>query len=354
MKRYIGMDVHAASTTMAVLSATGKVLRTMVVETNGQTLVEALKGIAGELHVCLEEGTQSAWLYEILSPHVAELVVTGINEESRGQKSDQIDAVKLAEQLRTGRIDKQVYKDRGTYRELRELGRVHAVVVRDVVRVQTRLKSLYRSRGVQVVGKAVYGEKKRGEYLQHLPSGSRQAAETLYGAYDALEEVRDRAEAQLVEESRRHSISRVLGTCPGMGPIRVARMIPIVMTPERFRTTRQFWSYCGLGIVMRSSSDWVHSSDGKWQRAQVMQTRGLNYNHNRQLEVIFKGAATTVINQLPDEPLHAAYKKMLEQGTKPNLAKLTLARKIAATTLALWKKQEAYDPEKVRKLKQIS
>ena len=77
MKRYIGMDVHAASTTFAVMSEVGKVLRTLIVETNGQALIDTLRSIAGELHVVLEEGTQSAWLYEILSPHVHELVVTG-------------------------------------------------------------------------------------------------------------------------------------------------------------------------------------------------------------------------------------------------------------------------------------
>jgi transposase len=127
-------------------------------------------------------------------------------------------------------------------------------------------------------------------------------------------------------------------------------MIPIVMTPHRFRTKRQFWSYCGLGIVMRSSSDWVRSStDGKWQRAQVNKTRGLNYQHNQQLKLIFKGAATTVITKLPSEPLHADYQRLLAQGTKPNLAKLTLARRLAAITLALWKNAEVYDPGKVRK-----
>src|SRR5262249_10873773 len=192
------------------------------------------------------------------------------------------------------------------------------------------------------------------EYLQQLPSGTRAATETLYAAYDALMEIRDRAEQELLERSRRHSITRVLQTCPGLGPIRVAQMIPIVMTPERFRTKRQFWSYCGLGIVMRSSSDGVRSPEGKWQRAQVNRTRGLNYNHNNQLKVIFKGAATTVINQFPDEPLYADYQKMLVQGTKPNLAKLTLARKIAAITLALWKTGEEYNPEKLRRPKQIS
>jgi hypothetical protein len=37
---------------------------------------------------------------------------------------------------------------------------------------------------------------------------------------------------------------------------------------------------------------------------------------------------------------------MLSAGTKPNLAKLTLARKIAATALVMWKREEKYDPER--------
>jgi len=223
------------------------------------------------------------------------------------------------------------------------------MVVRDVVRVQNRLKSLYRSRGVAVTGKAVYGAKGRVECLKELPPGTRAATETLYSEYDALVGVRKRAAKELLEEARRHRVMRILQTCPGLGPIRVAQMIPIVMTPQRFRTKRQFWSYCGLGIVMRSSSDWMQGPDGRWQRAQVNRTRGLNYNHNRQLKVIFKGAATTVINLLPDEPLHVDYQKLLVRGTKPNLAKLTLARRIASIALALCKTEEEYDPVKYRK-----
>jgi hypothetical protein len=49
--------------------SSGKRLTSHVVETNGQALVEQLKMIPGNKHVCLEEGTQSAWVYEILSPH---------------------------------------------------------------------------------------------------------------------------------------------------------------------------------------------------------------------------------------------------------------------------------------------
>jgi transposase len=63
------------------------------------------------------------------------------------------------------------------------------------------------------------------------------------------------AEQDLIRESPKHPIARVLETTPGLGPIRVARLLPIVVAPHRFRTRQQFWSYCGLGIVMRSSSD---------------------------------------------------------------------------------------------------
>jgi len=296
MEKYIGLDVHAASTTFAVIGESGKRLGSYVVETNGQALVEQIKTIPGNKHVCLEEGTQSAWIYEILSPHATEVVVTMV-PESRGQRDDQRDAFALAERLRTGAIERKVFKEAGEYKALRELGRTHAMVVQDVVRVQ----------------------------------------------------IRRQAEKDLVAEAHRHPLSRVLETCPGLGPIRVAQLISIVVSPGRFRTKRQFWSYCGLGLVMRSSSDWVRKPDGGWARADVQKTCGLNLNHNHTLKWIFKGAATAVISQHEGDPLHQDYQRLISAGTKPNLAKLTIARKLAAIALSMWKSKEKYDPTKHRK-----
>jgi len=349
MKRYIGLDVHAASTTFAVINESGKRLGAHVVETNGQSLVEQLKTIPGDKYVCLEEGTQSAWVYEILSPH-AKAVTVAVVSESRGQKDDERDAFGLAERLRTGSIERKVFKDAGQFKKLRELARTHGMIVQDSVRVQNRIKAMLRSRGVAVSGKSVYAEKDREEYLEKLPDASHGAAKTLYAQYDAVEGIRRQAEKDLVQEAHRHPISRVLETCPGLGPIRVAQMMSIVVSPGRFRTKRQFWSYCGFGIVMRSSSDWVQKKDGGgWERAKVEQTRGLNYNHNHVLKFIFKGAATTVITQLASEPLHQDYQRLTAAGTKPNLAKLTIARKLAAIALSVWKSKEKYDSTKHRK-----
>jgi len=168
------------------------------------------------------------------------------------------------------------------------------------------------------------------------------ATTKLYAHYDFLLDLKKQSEQELVGESQEHPIARILETAPGIGPIRAARLLPVVVTPHRLRTRRQFWSYCGLGIVMRSSSDWVRNQTGQWQRAVVAQTRGLSKQRNSTLEAIFKGAATTVIQRGKTEPLYADYERLLEAGTKPNLAKLTVARKIAAIVLRMWKQQEGY------------
>ena len=73
----------------------------------------------------------------------------------------------------------------------------------------------------------------------------------------------------------------------------------------------------------------------------------LNRNFNRTLKHIFKGATTTVISRAKDEPLYRHYVRLLDGGTKPNLAKLTIARQIVSIALSLWRNEEEYDPKKL-------
>ena len=84
-------------------------------------------------------------------------------------------------------------------------------------------------------------------------------------------------------------------------------------------------------------------------RAQVQQTRGLSRNHNSSLKNIFKGAATTVLMLLHTDPLYEHYVQLTSAGTKPNLAKLTIARQVAAIVLRMWKDEQEYDPGKLKR-----
>jgi len=344
MEKYIGLDVHAKSCTAAVINAHGKRLGSHVIETNGAALVEFLKQQAGTIHLCIEEGTQSLWLVEILSAHVAEMVVTKVSQSS-GQKNDERDAFALAERLRNGSLETTVYKQVGRFGKLRQLVRAHAMIVEDSARVQNRIKALFRSRGIQVVGKNVYNAANRPEHLRALPASARPAAELLFAQYDAIAPVRARAQAELVAESHRHPEPRWLESCPGIGEIRAAQVAAIVVTPERFRTRQQFWSYwarhrhalvVGLGA---NAARQVATGCGEADARSQSQPQSL-------LKNVFKGAALTVLQtQNREEPLRASYERMLAEGTKPNLAKVTLARKLAAITLAIWKKKEVYEPK---------
>jgi transposase len=348
MDRYIGLDAHASSCTLGVMTPSGKRIGSHVVETNARCLIEAVRQIPKPRHICLEEGTLSEWLYEVLSPHAEKVVVAAVSE-SRGPKDDRRDAFGLAEGLRLGAIRRKVYKERGGFGALGYRAKGYRWVRSDGVRVKNRLKSLYRSRGVQVAGRGVYTTSKRGEYLDRLPKPARPLAELLYQELDALEALKSEAKKAMLAEAKRHAEFRLVRSCPGLGPIRAAELLPIVVTPYRFQSKRGFWSHCGLGVVTRSSSDWVRTRTGEWMKAEVKRTRGLNRNFNHTLKAICKGAATTVIGRAEDDPIYRHYLGLLDGGTKPNLAKLTIARQIASIVLAVWRTKEVYDPKRLEK-----
>ena len=74
-REYIGMDVHQASISIAVVDAAGKLLMECIIETKTATVLEFIQGLRGSLWVTFEEGTSAAWLYDLLKPHVTKVVV---------------------------------------------------------------------------------------------------------------------------------------------------------------------------------------------------------------------------------------------------------------------------------------
>src|ERR1700739_1824189 len=73
--KYIGMDVHKEAVVIAVLSSSGKLVMESMVETKASSIPQFIHGLRGELHVTWEEGTWAAWLYDLLKPHVHQVLV---------------------------------------------------------------------------------------------------------------------------------------------------------------------------------------------------------------------------------------------------------------------------------------
>jgi transposase len=344
--KYIGLDVHRDTISAAVLDGEGKLLMQSVLATRAAAVLDFLHGIQGTLHVTFEEGTHSAWLYDLLARRVAKLVVCNPRKNAllkSGSKGDAIDARKLAELLRGGLLS-PVYHGEHSGVEVQHLARSYTMLTEDTTRVMARLKAVFRSQAVSCAGKKLYGKRHREYYLAQMGTGSlRRRAECLYQELDALQPLRRQAKHELMVECRKHAATKWLQTVPFLGPIRAALLIGRVQTPHRFRGKRQFWAYCGLALETRDSGEYrVVNGQVERSRKPVL-ISGLNWNHNHELKNLFKGAATTA--SACQGVFREFYLGLLAKGMRPEMARLTLARKIAAIALKIWKKGEAFDDE---------
>ena len=260
-----------------------------------------------------------------------------------GNKSDRIDARKLAEMLRTNQV-KPVYHGEHGVRTLKELGRSYLTITKDVTRVMNRIKAVYRSWAIPCAGTTVYAPRHRTEWLAKIAEpGVRVRAEHLYQQLDSLQPIRLEARHELVRESQKHSAVKLLRQIPSIGPIRAALLVGLLQTPHRFRSKRQLWAYSGFAVETHDSGEYRYVR-GKVQRNRERITvRGLNDNHNKDLKSLFKSAAISASTR--PGPLRDFYVARVDKGMRPTMARLTLARKIAAISLTMWKKGVSFDPQ---------
>jgi hypothetical protein len=71
------MDVHkeTISISAVVLDSTGKLVMESFLETKAAIILQFLHGLGGSLSVTFEEATCAAWLYDLLTAHVAKVLV---------------------------------------------------------------------------------------------------------------------------------------------------------------------------------------------------------------------------------------------------------------------------------------
>jgi transposase len=208
----------------------------------------------------------------------------------------------------------------------------------------SRVKAIYRSWGIACAGKQVYAPRHRAEWLAKITeAGVLRRAEFYYQQLDALRVLRQAVRRDLLAESQKHKASKLLRQIPSIGPIRAALLIALIQTPHRFRSKRPFWKYSGFAIEMHSSADY-RSVQGELQKSKKqISVRGLNRDCNHDLKNLFKSAAT--IASVKPGPFQEFYAALLAKGMRPEMARLTLARKIATIVLIVWKRGVSFDAQ---------
>jgi transposase len=257
--KYIGLDVHQATISATVLDSTGKLVMEAILETKAATIPQFIHGLRGDLQVTFEEGSCAAWLHDLLKPHVRQVLVCDPRKNALlkvGNKSDRIDARKLAELLRSNLLRSVYHEDTGM-RTVKELARSYMTITRDLTRVMVRLKALYRSWAIPCAGQQVYAPQRRAEWLEKIAeAGVRRRTELYYQQFDVLLLLHQQVPRELLAESKKHNATKLLRQVPSIGPIRAALLLALVQTPRRFRTKRQLWSYSGLALETRNSGEY--------------------------------------------------------------------------------------------------
>jgi transposase len=344
--RYVGLDVHRDTISVAVQDSRGKVILERVIPTSAAAVLELVELLRGQLHITFEEGTSAQWLAGLLQPRVAQVLVCDPRKnDRRGSKNDRIDARELADLLRCGRLSPVFHQDCGLS-SLQELARTYLVLTKDQTRVMNRIKAIYRSWAIACAGQSCYSPRQREVWLTQLPhSAVRARAHIYYQQMDSLLALRQQVRTQLLREGRKHPALRRLCQIPYIGPLRATLLIVFLQSPHRFRTKRQLWAYCGLGIETHDSGEY-RFRQGQLERKRQPTVRGLNRNHHHLLKYVLKSVAARCCSG--SGPVHDFAQTLLDQGMRPEMVRLTVARKIAAIILVLWKKGVSFDPHYLR------
>ena len=175
----------------------------------------------------------------------------------------------------------------------------------------------------------------------------RRRAERLYQQLDVLQPLRQEARRDLLVESHQHSAAKLLRQIPSIGPIRGALLVALIQTPQRFRTKRQLGAYSGFAVRTHDSGEFRYVRGKLRRNRERMTVRGLSDNHNPDLKYVFKSAAISASTR--PGPFDDFYAALLAKGMRPAMARLTLARKIAAITLTMWKKGANFNAKELNR-----
>ena len=270
------------------------------------------------------KGPLAGWAYRNLQHDADEVVVAETRRNAYvakdGDKSDPIDALKLA-QLDRGGFIRPVHHHADTRLALfKDLVLFYRKCANQRIARANRLIWSVRGEGVMVREKDFSKDSDREEMLAALPRNRMLAmrVQMLLQDYDQAVEHESRAHQELVRRAKKTEVTRRSEALPGIGWIRAATFYALIDTPFRFHKKSALWRYMGIGLQRRGSGN------GK----EVVKTSPVCNHH---LKDIILSAAHDAARMRKDNPFQQQYRRCIEHGLVPRVARRTIARSMATT-----------------------
>jgi transposase len=333
---YIGLDLHAKSSTFCVVNRRGKRTAEGQVPSSRvgfKSMIDRCEG--QEVKVVVEASTRTRWAAEVLERLGAEVVVVDprkirVIAETK-HKTDRTDARILADLLRTGALPEPVWQaPRGT-RELRDQVRLRWGLVRERANLMLRGRSLLASVGISLGKRALASEAtwdrllKRRDIPDHMKKLLRILKKSIEQAGEAITAVEKEYEAKLDDPV----ITR-LREIPSVGPVVAVTTVASLGDPGRFPNSRAAAAYTGLVPTERSSG-------GREKRGH-MTKQGPS-----ELRRVWIQAAQAAL-RMRNHPLKTwAHRLIYRRGR--SVAVVALARRLFRWAFAMWRDNQRFKPE---------
>lgn len=323
---HIGLDAHSRNCVFAVMDSEGRLEERAKIPTTDGELVRYVKRWRSPVALAFEETTISQWLYVQLKDEVEHLVVCDPKANKRpGAKTDRIDAVELADLLRVGRL-RPVFHTDDKRVELRALVSGYSDLIQEIVRAKNRYKAIYRQSAIRLGSGRCYANQEMLDVLKNRYQ--RFVARSLLEQIALMEEHKKSYRDLFERNMMRFREMKWICSVPGMGLIGTNQVVGIVVSPWRFATKYKFISY---SMLTKHSQ----MSDGvEYGKRRV--------HGNAQLKSIFRQAALSATRVSKENAFRRKYKSMLQRGASERAARNAVARSIAATVLAVWKRGKNY------------
>jgi len=339
---YVALDLHSETTSISVRSSRGIVVSRDIVPTTRPALRHALQKVRGRARLVCEAGPLSRWIRDTLETRLREVMVCD-RRRSRlaASKGDRIDADKLSELLWKNELQ-PVYVPRGEHVILRRLAMHYIRMMRERIRVIIRLRALFLESGIRVSSPRAQPERVPIHRLRDR--GSKYVAKAYVAQLERASELLAAAKDEMLAYARFFAAFHLLQSVPHVGEIRSAQLIAIVVDPGRFRSRRRFWSYGGVGIVQKISSE-HYIDDGVVVRDERVRSAHLSKACQPVLKKILRDIALHA--SLRSGVFRRCYEAFIARGMRPALARVALARKIATIILAVWRSGVPFDGSRV-------
>jgi transposase len=170
----------------------------------------------------------------------------------------------------------------------------YEALITDSVSTMTRIKSLFQGQGIPCPGEKLYSPSQHDFWLSKISEvGLNTRLKLLFSQLDSLMPLREQAKKQLLAESRKYPAVKILKKIPCLGPSDRSRLSQLSVR-HRFRTKRQYWPYCGLAVLTRTTSDYEILNGKIRRKTRKAKTRGLNPDYSRILKRVYTWLAAKI------------------------------------------------------------